>query len=115
MGFLRNIRAAFHDDWCGQCKKPMRETRRQLYMLPERVGHYHSHQDAEYFRCNLRKVNRKADIPTGLYACGAVGYQCPECGRHVVKLSIFLPVRDQEKHEDTVRFENGELDDVLWK
>lgn len=115
MGFLRKIKAAFHDDWCSKCQTQMDETFRQLYMLPMMVGHYSAHKDAEYYKRNLKKVERKADIPTGVYACGAIAYRCPECGHQIVKLSIFLPVRDQEKYEDGYLFENGELDDFLWR
>lgn len=50
-----------------------------------------------------------------MYACGAILYECPECGHRAVKLSIFLPVRDVEKPEDAFYFENGELDDFIWK
>lgn len=82
-------------------------------MLPMMVGHYTSHKDPEYYRKNLRKVNRKADIPVGTYACGMIVYRCPACSHRTVKLSIFLPVRDQEKYEDGFLFENGELDDLI--
>ena len=50
-----------------------------------------------------------------MYACGAVMYECPECGHRLVKLSIFLPVRGQEKYEDTVWFQNGEMDNFMLK
>jgi len=113
MGLLRKIKAAFHDDWCSICQTQMNETSRQLYMLPMTVGHYCSHRDAEYYKRNLRKVSCKADIPVGVYACGAIAYRCPECGHRMIKLSIFLPVRDKEMDEDAMIFENGELDELL--
>ncbi len=115
MGFLRKIRAAFHNDWCGKCQSQMVETGRQLYMLPISVDHYEPHQDAGFFIKNMRKVSCKAEIPAGFYACGAISYRCPECGHRMVKLSVFLPVRDQELPEDTVCFENGEMDAFLWQ
>ena len=59
-------------------------------------------------------VDKKSDIPPGMYACGAIQYRCPECGKRVTVLDPFLPVRDEEKHEGTVVFRGGELDDFLW-
>lgn len=91
----------------------MDEVNRSLYMLPMYVGNYVSHKDANYYKKNLRKVDRKKDIPPGVYACGIISYKCPKCSHRMVKLSIFLPVRDQEKYEDFIYFENGELDDFL--
>ncbi|MDE5678921.1 MAG: hypothetical protein K2I01_00600, partial [Lachnospiraceae bacterium] len=73
-----------------------------------------SHKEPEYYRKNLRAVSRKADIPTGMYACGLIAYQCPQCSHRAVKASIFLPVRDQEKTEEAILFEKGELDDLLF-
>lgn len=113
MGFFRKIRAVFHDDWCSKCQTKMEERKRQLYKLPMMVGHYTSHEEADYYKKNLIKVNRKADIPIGQYACGMIVYECPECGHRPVKLSIFLPVRDQEKPEDAMYFENGEMNDFI--
>lgn len=115
MGFLRKIRGVFHDDWCSKCQSKMDERKRQLYSLPMMVGHYVSHENAEYYKNNLRKVSRKADIPTGQYACGMIVYECPECGHRAVKLSVFLPVRDQEKLEEGLYFEKGEMDDFIWQ
>lgn len=115
MGLFRKLKASLRDDWCSVCQCQMKESRRQLYMLPMIVGNYCSHKDVDYYRRNLRKVSRKAEIPPGVYACGAIEYQCPQCGRRPVKLSIFLPVRDQEKQEEAFLYENGELDDFLWK
>jgi len=113
MGFFRKIQAKFHDDWCSKCQNVMDERKRKLYMLPMMVGHYVSHSEPEYYKNNLVLVNRKADIPKGRYACGIVLYRCPMCSHQAVKLSIFLPVRDQEKHEDAFYFENGEMDDFI--
>ncbi|MCI8309324.1 MAG: hypothetical protein HFJ45_03780 [Clostridia bacterium] len=115
MGIFRKMISIFHDDWCRKCQYQMDETWRQLYMLPMRVGHYIEHNDANYYINNLYKVNCKADIPIGTYACGIIKYRCSRCGSELVKLSIFLPVRDQEKYEDTVYFNNGELDNFLRK
>lgn len=115
MGLIRKIRSIFHDDWCSKCQSKMDETSRQLYMLPMMVGNYVSHKDADYYKNNLIKVNCKADIPTGNYACGIVSYRCPRCSQKDVKLSIFLPVRDVEKYEEFIFFNNGELDDFLRK
>lgn len=114
MGILNKIRAAFHDDWCSKCQTPMEDMWRQLYMLPMTVGNYVSHNSANYYKENLIKVERKADIPTGMYACGIIKYRCPKCGHQITKLSIFLPVRDQEKQEEAILFENGELDDFTY-
>lgn len=115
MNIIRKIRSPFHDDWCKDCGKEMEITKKQLYMLPQTVGHYVSHENASYYKQNLIKVERKADIPVGCYACGIHAYYCPECCNQLVKLSIFLPVRDQEKYEDVIYFHHGEMDDFLNK
>jgi hypothetical protein len=115
MGFIRKICSVFHDDWCSKCQSKMDERKRQLYMLPMTVGHYVSHSNLDYYKQNLIKVNYKADIPTGTYACGIIVYECPKCNHRAVKLSIFLPVRDEEKYEDGMYLENGEMDDFIWK
>ena len=113
MGFLKKVKAMFHDDWCKNCQTQMQETKRQLYRLPMIVGNYQSHSKADYYTKNLVKVNCKADIPSGMYAFGVVDYHCTDCGHNIVKLSIFLPVREQEKYEDVIIFEKGELDEFL--
>lgn len=115
MGFFRKARAVFHDDWCSQCQKEMEVTRKQLYYLPMTVGHYVSHTEPEYYKRNMTPVAKKADIPTGQYACGLIAYRCPDCGHRAVKLDIFLPVRGVEKWEDARYYENGEMDDFLWQ
>lgn len=113
MKMLKKIQSIFHDDWCKKCYTKMDVFDRHLYMLPMSVGHYVSHSDASYYKKNLYKVTRKADIPTGMYACGITRYKCSKCGYRVTKLSIFLPVRDQEKYEDFLYFEDGEFDEFL--
>lgn len=114
MGVFRKMRAAFHDDWCSQCQTQMVERERKLFALPNMmVGHYVSHKEPEYYYQNLRAVSRKADIPSGMYACGLIAYQCPQCGHRAVKASIFLPVREQEKIEEAILFEKGELDGLF--
>ena len=49
-----------------------------------------------------------------MYACRAFLYRCPQCGRRVTILDLFLPVRSEEKHDGVVVFKQGELDDILW-
>ena len=116
MGFLKKMRHIFHDDWCSKCYMQMDVTDRRLFALPSMyVGHYVSHHDAEYYIKNLLPVEKKTDIPTGVYACGVKAFRCPNCGNRAVLLNVFLPVRDMEKPEDAVLFENGELDGVLNK
>lgn len=115
MGLFENWRRRRRDDWCRGCKCEMEQVREQLFALPGMsVGHYEEHRDAQYYRENLYLVDRKADIPAGMYACGASQYRCPRCGKQVTVLDLFLPVREEEKHEGTVAFANGELDDFLW-
>ncbi len=114
MGVLKKMRAVFHDDWCRECQNVMEETGRKLYMLPMTVGHYQSHREADYYKKNLRPVSRKAEIPAGVYACGIRCYRCPECGHRMTKLSIFLPVREEEKTEDMICFDQGEMDNFIW-
>lgn len=113
MKLLRKMRSAFHDDWCSECTEVMEVRKKQLYMLPIMVGHYSSHSEASYYKKNLVKVEKKKDIPTGYYACGIHVYRCPKCHHKVVKLSIFLSVRDQEKYEENIYFKNGEMDDFI--
>lgn len=112
---FRKFRSYFHDDWCPECTTVMTIKQKKIYMLPMSVGHYISHQNAEYYKKNLIKVNKKSDIPVGIYACGMQVYCCPKCNKKVVKLSIFLPVRDEEKYEEKIFFNNGELNDFVNK
>lgn len=115
MGLFDNFMNRHQPDWCRGCKRRMEEAHRQLFALPRvNVGHYVEHTDPEFYQKNLYIVDRKADIPAGMYACGAILYRCPGCGKRVTVLDPFLPVRDQEKHEGIVVFRNGELDDFLW-
>lgn len=113
MKWIKKMRSVFHDDWCKNCFNEMDIKHKQLYMLPMTVGHYYSHKDANYYKKNLIKVHRKADIPTGQYACGIISYKCPQCGYKMTKLSIFLPVREEEKQEESIYFENSEFDEFL--
>ncbi len=110
MGFLDKIKSKFKDDWCEKCTAPMRLEKKQLYMLPTMtVGHYVSHDDPNYYYQNLVKVDKKADIPTGFYACGTYIYHCDKCGRDVAKLVVFLPVRDAEQVEEAFLYEDPDL------
>lgn len=115
MGLLDKMLVRFQDHWCRDCKCEMEKIRKQLFALPNMtVGHYVEHKDPAYYRRELRTVDKKADIPPGMYACGAIWYRCPECGKRLTKLDLFLPVRGEEKHETPVLFANGELDEFLW-
>lgn len=115
MGLIDKWLRKYQYDWCRDCKRGMEKARKQLFALPGMmVGHYVEHKDAAYYKRALRIVEKKADIPPGMYACGAIQYRCPECGKKVTVLDPFLPVRDEEKHEGNVIFEQGELDDFLW-
>lgn len=115
MGLFRHLREKFHDDWCSECTLEMEVIRRQLYALPTMtVGHYVRHEEPEYYKKHLVPVGKKAEIPTGMYACGLTAYRCPQCGHRAVKLSVFLPVREIEKPEQALYFEQGEMDDFLW-
>lgn len=44
-----------------------------------------------------------------MYACGLIAYRCPQCGHRAVKVSVFLPVRGEEKMEQTLYFDHGEF------
>ena len=115
MGLIRKMRAILHDDWCSQCQSEMDVVRKQLYALPtQRVGQYREQDDPAYYKKNLVPVEKKAQIPTGMYACGMHVYRCPQCAHRAVKLTVFLPVRDQEKTEQLLYFEDGEMDDFVW-
>ena len=98
MGLFSRMLARLQDNWCRDCKREMEEARRRLFALPNQtVGHYVEHTDP------------------GLYACEAIQYRCPQCGRRVTVLAPFLPVRDKEKHEGVLVFEDRALDDFLWR
>ena len=113
MSFIRKFKALFHADWCDKCYQEMDLEKKKLFMLPMMVGHYRSHNDAKYYLENLYFVKKKAEIPTGYYACGIKKYHCSHCHNDVVELDIFLPVRDQERYEETLFFKDGELDSLL--
>ncbi|MCM1257718.1 MAG: hypothetical protein NC307_07670 [Roseburia sp.] len=111
MGFFRKARQIFHDDWCSHCQSEMDVVGKQLYMLKDMmVGHYKTHEDAAYYKKNMVPVTSKAEIPTGVYACGMHQYRCPQCGHRAVKLTVFLPVRDMEKTEQILIFDKGEME-----
>lgn len=115
MGLIENWVRRNQPDWCRDCKCAMEKADKQLYALPSMmVGHFVCHEDPEYYREDLHLVDKKADIPPGMYACGAFLYRCPGCGRRVTILDLFLPVRNEEKHDGVVVFKQGELDDILW-
>ncbi|EOS23851.1 hypothetical protein C806_02637 [Lachnospiraceae bacterium 3-1] len=116
MGIFRKMRAAFHDDWCNLCQSEMDVMHKQLYAMPDvTVDHYVSHESADYYRKHLVPVEKKAQIPAGMYACGFHIYRCPNCGHRRTKLTTFLPVRDQEKIEEILFFDHGELDDFIYQ
>lgn len=113
MSFFRKIKGLFHEDWCPTCNGEMSLYEKQLFLLNETVSHYKEQRDPKYFIKNLVKVNRKSEIPPGMYACGIKTYWCSQCGKKIVFVQVFLPVRDMEKQEDAFYFENGELDQFL--
>lgn len=115
MGIFRKMRSIFHDDWCNLCQSEMDVLHKQLYALPDMtVDHYTSHENPDYYRNHLIPVEKKAQIPAGVYACGLHVYRCPGCGHRRTKLTTFLPVRDQEKTEEILFFDNGELDELIY-
>lgn len=116
MGFLNKLKAALKDDWCSGCAEQMNLLKKQLFILPTMtVGHYVEHDDPNYFVQNMFKVAKKAEIPAGVYACGAYLYQCPKCQKKVVKLVVFLPVRDQEQVDGAHLFEDPKLIELIEK
>lgn len=116
VGLIGNWLRKYQDDWCKDCKCTMEKAHKQLFALPDMsVGHYKEHKDADYYRKSLYAVNKKADIPAGMYACGVIQYRCRSCGKWVTVMDPFLPVRDEEKHEGNVLFKNGELDDLFFE
>ncbi len=89
---------------------------KQLFALPDvTVGHYCSHEEPGYFREHLVPVGKKAQIPAGMYACGLHQYRCPQCGNRRTKLTVFLPVREEEKIEEILFFDHGELDGLVYQ
>lgn len=116
MGLLNNFVRRNQPDWCRKCKREMERADGQLFAVPSmNVGHYVEHTDPKFYENSLYMVDSRADIPAGMYACDAIQYRCPGCGKRVTVLAPFLPVRDREKCEGIVVFRNGELDDFLWR
>ncbi|MDE5995015.1 MAG: hypothetical protein K2G60_05835 [Oscillospiraceae bacterium] len=114
MAFFDKLKSRLNGDWCKFCSVQMEESRRKLFAIPSMtVGHYVDHENADYYLKKLVPVSKKADIPTGMYACGIIEYRCPKCGKTVVKVCPFLPVRDAEKNEFVHIYENGELDSLF--
>ena len=113
MAFFKRMRVKFHDDWCEDCLEKMQRVKKQLFYMPQSVGHYIRHEDAAYYVKSLIPVEKKADIPTGMYACGMYVYRCMQCGVRYVKLTPFLPVRGEEKNELPLMFMKGELNELL--
>ena len=114
MGLMGRIYACFHSDCCGSCQSRLKLEREQLYALPCRtVDRYVRCDDAGFYKRALVKVKGKADIPTGMYACRVHRYRCPMCGKKMVRLTVFLPVRDEEMVEQILRFEDGEMDGFI--
>lgn len=112
MGFIKKLRGHFHDDWCSQCLNQMDMVKKQLYAMPfVTVANFSFCKDADYYKRHLVKVSKKAEIPKGTYACGIHNYRCGHCGHRAARLTIFLPVRDQELVEGLLYFDKGELDD----
>lgn len=116
MGLREKWLRRYRDDWCRDCRREMEQTCERLYAMPRvSVGHYVEHTDPEFYEENLCPVDAKSDIPPGMYACGAIQYRCPGCGKRTTVLSPFLPVREAAKRERSMVFRGGELDDFLWK
>ncbi|MCI9446721.1 MAG: hypothetical protein HFH36_04875 [Lachnospiraceae bacterium] len=116
MGILRKMRSIFHEDWCNLCQSEMDVMHKQLYALPDlTVGHYRSEKNPAYYKKHLVPVAKKAEIPAGIYACGIHLYRCPKCGNRRTMLTLFLPVRDEEKIEEIIYFDNGELDEFIYQ
>lgn len=116
MGIFRKMRAMFHEDWCSLCQSEMDVMHKQLFALPDvTVGHYCSHEEPGYFREHLVPVGKKSQIPAGMYACGLHQYRCPQCGNRRTKLTVFLPVREEEKIEEILFFDHGELDGLIYQ
>lgn len=113
MALFKKIKSKFHDNWCENCLTQMETVKKQLFYMPQSVGHYTRHEDAGYYIKNLIPIEKKAQVPTGMYACGMYVYRCMQCGARYVKLTPFLPVRDAEKNELPLLFMKGELDALV--
>lgn len=115
MGLIKKLKSKILDKYCSKCQHEMNVTLQMLYALPDmRVGHYVRHEDAGYYKQHLVAIRQKSQIPAGMYACRLYVYQCPSCGHRAVKLVVFLPVREEEKLEQGLYFENGEMDDFVF-
>lgn len=115
MGLIGKLRAKIFDKYCTRCQHEMNVAAQWLYALPDlRVGHYVRHEDAGYYKQHLVAIRQKSQVPAGMYACNLYVYQCPQCGHRAVKLVVFLPVREEEKIEQGIYFDNGEMDDFVF-
>ncbi|MCM1537857.1 MAG: hypothetical protein NC254_05630 [bacterium] len=115
MGLIGKLKSKILDKYCSRCQSELNVAAERLYALPDlSVGHYIRHEDAEYYKKHLVPIVQKSQVPAGMYACRATAYQCPQCGHRAVKLVVFLPVRDEEKMEQGLYFEKGEMDDFLF-
>lgn len=116
MQLFKQVKRKLSNSVCKTCGNKVTEIHHQLYALPNTVGNYQTHRhDPSYYRENLREVCSKEMIPTGRYACELTVYKCFDCGHQKVCLSIFLPVRDEEKYEEIFYYDHGELDDFLYR
>lgn len=113
MGVFSAITKRFKSNWCGNCKTEMATMYKRLYWMPMTVGHYAEHKDAGYYLKNLKPLMNIAQIPAGYYACDASMYRCSGCGRRITVMTPFLQVRNEEKTESHIIFENGELDNLF--
>ncbi len=114
MGWMGKLYACFHRNCCESCLCEQDLVREQLYALPTmQVGRYIRCSDVRYYRRALEKVRSKTEIPTGMYACRIQKYLCPKCGKKMVRLTIFLPVRDKEMVEQVLYYNDGEMDGFI--
>lgn len=110
MGLLDKLKAKLRDDWCADCSRKLEiQGEPRIYSLPMMVGQYREHDDPVYYLRNLRPVFDIKSLPNGQYASRMTILRCPGCGCRRERLSIFLPVRGEEKFESVHFFENDEL------
>lgn len=74
-----------------------------LFLLPLHFGE--TYEDSEEFlRRNMKPINSKEQIPTGMRACWLDVYRCRRCDKRQVQITDFLDVRGEENVKKCYNF-----------
>ncbi len=103
MSILRKMRAVFHDD-CVKLHGSYGSQKITTVFLPQMVGNYVSHKNAAYYKNSLIKVNKKADIPTGIMPAVHIFIPLSDCGYKFIKLSRLSACKEIRKNRRKLSF-----------